>query len=578
MWFGALFGLGSLAVRPSLLESLVIMSRIDLILPAAAPPLGITARILVALILAAIGCVIGIVIARRLARPKPELRERKRKTLTSDEDDLQLRRRDAHPDAPARRPLSASDELGDDASAFGGSVLAARRRSLAMDDHQPSFVPQEFAPLPGAAPQVLDAAPQVLDIAACDLAAPAEAAPLDLGNYAEPVMTQPPVYAPAEEAAQPLPGAIARQMFQPEPHPAASATQLRADAADAAAAGQQVFGLKPQPAQSEADRQIFGQPIMGDHVSQDFVKAAGFQTTVFETPQPAPLFTPRELAASPVQPEPDAAFPEPVADAAVAEPLPPLPSPAGLGMTDLATRLAESMARRRAARHGEAAAAAAVMSAEPDPALAAPIPAAFESAAPSDCEAVAPVAAAPSAALGIAVPAALRPLDLDGFEDDDDSFESLLPPRHIAMPPVLQIAPAAEIAPEPVQAFAAPAADASNAETEVGADAESGAEDNYGSLLGLSVPAAGRPGFVRIDEPEADAAAIEPVVIFPGQMARAAEGADQASSFRRFDSPLTAEQGQPVATSPLGNEVDRSEADQALRMALANLQRMSGAA
>ena len=37
LWFGALFGLGSLAVRPSLLESLVRSSRIDLIVPAAAP-------------------------------------------------------------------------------------------------------------------------------------------------------------------------------------------------------------------------------------------------------------------------------------------------------------------------------------------------------------------------------------------------------------------------------------------------------------------------------------------------------------------------------------------------------------
>ena len=40
LWFGALFGLGSLAVRPTLIEGLVLKSHIDLIIPATAPPLG----------------------------------------------------------------------------------------------------------------------------------------------------------------------------------------------------------------------------------------------------------------------------------------------------------------------------------------------------------------------------------------------------------------------------------------------------------------------------------------------------------------------------------------------------------
>ena len=133
LWFGALFGLGSLAVRPSLLESLVIKSRLDLVLPAAAPPLGVTARILVALILAAIGSIIGIMIARKLSRPKVEMRERKRKTLASADGDVAVRRRDTHPDAPARRPISASDELAEEPGTFGGGVLAARCRWVGIE-------------------------------------------------------------------------------------------------------------------------------------------------------------------------------------------------------------------------------------------------------------------------------------------------------------------------------------------------------------------------------------------------------------------------------------------------------------
>ena len=110
------------------------------------------------------------------------------------------------------------------------------------------------------------------------------------------------------------------------------------------------------------------------------------------------------------------------------------------------------------------------------------------------------------------------------------------------------------------------------------------AEENYASLLGL---AGQRTGFVRIEEPEADAAAPEPVVIFPGQAplgqapqfsppAPAAPG-DDSASFRRFDSPAAAEQGQPVDQGSLGASVAPEDAAQALRTALASLQRNSAA-
>ena len=55
LWFGALLGLGSLAIRPTLLEAVVLKTGLDLIIPAAAPPLGITARILIALFMASLG-------------------------------------------------------------------------------------------------------------------------------------------------------------------------------------------------------------------------------------------------------------------------------------------------------------------------------------------------------------------------------------------------------------------------------------------------------------------------------------------------------------------------------------------
>ena len=108
------------------------------------------------------------------------------------------------------------------------------------------------------------------------------------------------------------------------------------------------------------------------------------------------------------------------------------------------------------------------------------------------------------------------------------------------------------------------------------------ADNPYASLLGLTPP---RPAFVRIDQPAADAhEAAEPVVIFPGQASpvaprvTAAPATGDDNGFRRFDAPASAGQGQPIAANSAAATIDPAEAAQALRAALSNLQRMSGAA
>lgn len=77
VWFGALFGLGALAVRVSLIERIAVASGIDRLIPAAAPPLGVNARVLIALALAMLGGIIGAVIGRWMARSKPAARARR---------------------------------------------------------------------------------------------------------------------------------------------------------------------------------------------------------------------------------------------------------------------------------------------------------------------------------------------------------------------------------------------------------------------------------------------------------------------------------------------------------------------
>jgi hypothetical protein len=180
----------------------------------------------------------------------------------------------------------------------------------------------------------------------------------------------------------------------------------------------------------------------------------------------------------------------------------------------------------------------------------------------------------------------MRPLALDAFLEDDAALDdtSFLPPRHIAMPS----------APEPSAPFAAPApvsevsvplempvaVAAHEPESAVEESLADAVEDNpYASLLGVAPV---RQVHVRIEEAEpAIDAAIEPVVIFPGQTGQVVPLAAQAAEevgFRRFDAPDSAGQGQPIAGQAAAPLIPPDEAAQALRAALSNLQRMSGAA
>lgn len=133
LWSAALLGSASLAIRLSLIDSFVMSTRIDLIVPAATPPLGVTARILLALGFAAFGATLGAWMGRKLGQHQPNRHERNRNALGGAPEKPRVRQRDAHPDAPARRPISAHDELdlaaADEPAEETGPLLATRLRT-----------------------------------------------------------------------------------------------------------------------------------------------------------------------------------------------------------------------------------------------------------------------------------------------------------------------------------------------------------------------------------------------------------------------------------------------------------------
>ena len=122
LWFSALFSLGSLAMRPAVLEAVVLALRIDQVLPFAAPPLGMTARVLLAVAMAALGAILGLLLARRLART-------------------------------GSMPIPAGTTVPADPEA----PAPVRRRKLSTEAKQ---VPPDYAfssaPLPGGVPPILD--------------------------------------------------------------------------------------------------------------------------------------------------------------------------------------------------------------------------------------------------------------------------------------------------------------------------------------------------------------------------------------------------------------------------------------
>jgi hypothetical protein len=201
LWFAALFSLSTLAIRGALLESWVMAARVDMLLPAATPPLGLKARLLLAVVFALLGAAIGWLAARAL-RPAP----------VTDGDDFQLRQRDRHPDAPARRPISAHAELGDEGL---GRVDAAYEQPV---EDMPSFRPAVSDPFHASSP--LDHVP----------AQPQEAGPYHVAPFAMPSFAEQPAANPVFTAplqAEP----VVSDQAAPPPAPARE-TEAQADPYD----------------------------------------------------------------------------------------------------------------------------------------------------------------------------------------------------------------------------------------------------------------------------------------------------------------------------------------------------------
>ena len=595
LWCAALLSLGSLAIGTVALENLVLALRIDLVLPIAAPPLGIKARILLALALFIIGAVFGFMLARRIARPRDTIAPRNfqqgRGTDSSDAD------ADQGEDF-ARLNAAATSQIA--------NPIPGRRRALAMEeDYTREF--HEHMPLPGGAPQILDLAElgAFSEISEADEVDGADGADEPAANG--PVAAEEPaeshqVYdpwnrhterplVPAQQADAPSMIALAPAVppaGEARPFAAPSANPISAFAPPAEVADdgplQTPFGgvfSEPETATNQVEAFATGAPEIEPELVDAGSALRAFAAPAAPAaiaPQPEPAIVVAVAAAAPISAV-LGLVPSDAAEKLMTAPI------ASLGVVELAERLALAISRRRGTT--DAAPALETTPTAPAPVQQFAMPNAF--AQPVEHDATPrfeprfavplafappspPVAADPIASIASAqpsaqpatqpsaLPSAMRPLSFD--DTDDDSLESVLPPRLFGKP--------AQVETGAGQAFAAPPVVEQSAPPSV--DSSDGAnEESFGSLLGMKPTL--RETFVRVEEPVDEGAPVEPVVVFPGQAARTAPF-DEAS-IRRFDSPGAMAPGNapsaPTTTNP-------QETERALKAALATLQRMSGAA
>ena len=191
-------GFVAFAMPESLFSGLVEASRLPDFLPAAQPPLGETARFAAAGAAAlltfasvwALMALLGRVPARRRPEAEPEAEAPK------------IRRADAHPDAPARRPLLARDL---------GEPLDLDDYPEATAEEEPAFAEADHRPLPGfLVPQTPE--PEPVAEAEPEWVEPEPEAELEAGPEAE---------------AEPLPiSELAAQLPDSEEEPDQSLSQL----------------------------------------------------------------------------------------------------------------------------------------------------------------------------------------------------------------------------------------------------------------------------------------------------------------------------------------------------------------
>ncbi len=595
LWFAALLGLGSLILPVQLIEGLIRATGITSFIPAAAPPLGFTARAAIAFSATAFGALLGVVLARRLARANRHaayneyIESAAESRVLSPHDDLDgdsIEAEDTYPDADYEPEETEGQRK--------------RRRALAFEEEDG---PSDFlylAPLPGVKADAGDSA----DFDALELGSEAELK----GDFD----SDPPG---AEQASY-------------EARPGAERHEFIAPGSTIGGESEEEVGEEPASF-AFRDRSQNGEPLLFSppSMARQTQSAAGQATRPFDAQQES------EVAdADPINAEPEEIQEDPVPDkqafsavsqafetpsqieeaARKAEPDAVDYAPVsantrvegdveGVGLVQLVQKLGSTLEKHRewsAQRAAQAATAPVRAEAAPPAEVAPAVPQDFEAARPDDAaEAMAayfhkssdnkPAQAVPESSTP-KMRTQYAPLDSnvrvsDDLEDDGENAEIADLGASFSLPVSQQVS-SAPVTPAPRPAFdipppgAAPLPKVAEEECE---EHTSLSDASYGSLSAVNNPfKTPTREFVRIDEPESETP--QPAVIFPNRAERKPASAHEPGGMaepalpKNVSSPLDRAAENPAAArreqrQPASND----DNERALREALMNLQRMS---
>jgi len=532
LWFAALLGLGSLVMPVGLFERLATATGIADIFPAAAPPLGVTARIAIALAATLIGAVLGLFAARLLARPQPE--QARRRTFKSGENARRL-------------PVNPREELGSDSFDSVADFSAGRRRALAGEEEVRKSDLFQAAPLPGQGHgHGFAYSEDALDLDECAEFTEVDEADLhDVGLEEETVMTAKQVISFDPDGAEPLPfspPSLARHFAVdvPTPPEAAGSEHTEIEFADFEP---ESVTQPPAIAEPEATPQE-ELPIspFAALAEPDADAAQGPQPDLVQLVQKlgATLEKHREWAAQRKSlPSEAPQFPRAVAVAEFAAP--------DFAETGAKTEIAREFGL---AAPAEAAQAMAAFFA-PEPDLKPEADVEEFGAAP----AMVPISANSAAASQLRPFAGMARVEHGGEEEDEEDLDRLAASFSL---PFSRAEPVLETASAEAPAF----------EADGGEDGSAPDGENYSSLLAIKNPFRDhRPEFVRVEEPEPETAL--PAVMFPNE--------DTGGSTRAFDRPAEASIPAPAEEIPAPSRpaISSEDNDRVLREALMNLQRIA---
>nr|WP_137677194.1 hypothetical protein [Parerythrobacter lutipelagi] len=589
-WFAALLGLGCLVVPVVLFETLISASGVASVVPAAAPPLGLTARMAIALAAALTGAGIGLFLARKVAAASGETKGPRERQFVADAD-AKL--------AP-KRPISARDELGSDSldepvtsdeheqEKPAPAVLPGRRRALSVTDESERSEYLDAAPLPGGHVTFDekafgnlggsfsgndDAALDLGDFAAeddneeNDLAAQELLETLSLRNlqHAETSPQERPFDSPGQPEAV-VPDSISAGDHASSPH-------RPFDAASGSGSAQPIFEASPQDILREE------LTAMSTTSNVDVTMKPADTTDTAYNPLSGHAAREEQLAAP---------FRAPAAPTQAAAPVQAEPAPQDMGMVELVERFARALQQSGApvpsAMPQIAAAQPAAIGNEPEPAATETAPAQTGAPAPAAPAALAAPAMpafavpAPTPAPGVATTFASGPGQAAEIQTPSPAplsapFSAPEAPEEAPQPMVFRRQTAAEV-PAP---FAAPpvegaAVSSSFAEAETNAipqalqplafnEPEADVEDESEplNLAFPSRPASPAPGTFQApemappgaDDDDDDSEAYSSLLSMKGRFG-------QQQSFVRIDDDEPAAAGQPVVVFP-GQENRRAE-------------------